>query len=312
MARSSSKKATLSTISPDWPVWGQKLAKALARLEEDQYLIISTKRGQRYVQFAGQGSFGIRMETCSNEFLPKPEKLIPAQRAALIKAGWNKPTHKSTAKFATRDPHGSCNYYFDVSTPVSIKKAAKLSVKTLAEILEVPHPGYLHYEAFESEGGPLEFPELGLKRAQNKQNEKELSKLLLDAVKEFTRLKSLKYDRDGDIGVIVDSILLSVRLVESASHVRIRAHLLRNVKERPELYEALNDLNVHGRIVRYGYVNGVICLTSEFESKPFSKFRVSRYFNLCVELGNALAASMKSKFGGENIFTNPLTASSIH
>ena len=55
--------------SPAWPAFESKLAEALAVLEEDQYLVISEKRGSAYVQFAGQGSFGVRAECVSNNYL---------------------------------------------------------------------------------------------------------------------------------------------------------------------------------------------------------------------------------------------------
>ena len=60
------KRAPSSYVSVAWPPFAQKLAATLEKLQEDQYLILSVKRSNRYVQFAVQGSFGIRVETTSN------------------------------------------------------------------------------------------------------------------------------------------------------------------------------------------------------------------------------------------------------
>jgi L-2-hydroxyglutarate oxidase LhgO len=62
-----------------WPPFAKALASALARLEEDQFLVISTKQGDHFVQFAGQRSFGLRAETASNGFPPKSEQFSDAQ-----------------------------------------------------------------------------------------------------------------------------------------------------------------------------------------------------------------------------------------
>jgi hypothetical protein len=51
-----------------WPAFEKRLAETLAALEEDQYLVVSAKRGWAYVQFAAQGSFGLRAECVGNKY----------------------------------------------------------------------------------------------------------------------------------------------------------------------------------------------------------------------------------------------------
>ncbi|PIW09503.1 MAG: hypothetical protein COW39_04670, partial [Comamonadaceae bacterium CG17_big_fil_post_rev_8_21_14_2_50_60_13] len=94
-----------------WPPFEQKLAAVLARLEEDQYLVISVKGTNRYVQFAGQGSFGMRVETTSNNYLSKPDQLDAEQVAALQQADWNDPTSDPDASAPENDPDGSPNFF---------------------------------------------------------------------------------------------------------------------------------------------------------------------------------------------------------
>ncbi len=73
-------------LSVAWPPFEKALASALAQLEEDQFLVISAKRGNRFVQFAGQGSFGLRAETASNGFLPKSDQFNDEQMRALVRS----------------------------------------------------------------------------------------------------------------------------------------------------------------------------------------------------------------------------------
>src|SRR4026209_1934625 len=76
-------------LSADWPVFEANLAETLGALEEDQYLVIGAKRGRGYVQFAAQGSFGLRAESVSNNYLSGSDVLSADQVAALQKLGWS-------------------------------------------------------------------------------------------------------------------------------------------------------------------------------------------------------------------------------
>src|SRR5450830_198077 len=88
--KSEASKLTPSRyLSVAWAPFSQKLAAALAKLEEDQFLILSVKRSNRFVQFAAQGSFGMPMETTSNSDLAKTEQLDQRHISILIVAGWH-------------------------------------------------------------------------------------------------------------------------------------------------------------------------------------------------------------------------------
>jgi hypothetical protein len=62
-------------IAQAWAALSQKLAYILSKLEQDQYLIISEKTRNRYVQFACQGEVGMRVEVTSNHFLKGKDRL---------------------------------------------------------------------------------------------------------------------------------------------------------------------------------------------------------------------------------------------
>jgi hypothetical protein len=58
-----------------WTDFGWRLMQVLGALEEDEYLIVGLKGTNRFVQFAGQGAHGMRVETVSNYYLPENERL---------------------------------------------------------------------------------------------------------------------------------------------------------------------------------------------------------------------------------------------
>jgi hypothetical protein len=308
-ARTRKSKSVKSNISPDWAVWGRKLTETLAKLKEDEYLIISAKRGQRMVQYAGQGAFGMRVETSSNEYLLKGNKLSTAQIKALVEAGWHKPTHKSTSK--VRTAHGSPNFYVDVKAPVPYEKVAELTVRTLAGVLKVLHPGNLQYDAFESNGRPLDFPELGLKRSMPE--EEGLSQArLLEMIREITGIRTFEYDKNGEIPVAAKNVVIYVSLIESGTHVRFRTHLLNGIEKQPGLLESLNDLNAKGALVRYAHAGGTIASILDVPASPCSKGQLAGYLSLCAELGNAMSASFRAQFGGSSPVAHPLASNAIH
>ena len=151
--------------SVDWPPFAEKLAGVLGALEEDQFLVVSVKRSNRFVQFAAQGAFGMRVETTSNQYLTASERLGPGQFAALEAAGWRGPTGNAGESTPEKDPDGSPNFFVEYDAPVPFNAVAELAVHTLTEILRVPHPGFLEYEAFDASGNAILLPSLGLMRA---------------------------------------------------------------------------------------------------------------------------------------------------
>jgi len=168
-------------ISRAWAPFTHRLAAILETLEEDQFLILSVKHSYRFIQFAAQGSFGIRIETASNCYLDRPEQLNEEQVASLIAAGWESPTGSPTESIAENDPDGSPNFFADFPAPVSFESVASLAVRTLSEILRVPHPGSLQYLAFDDDNQEILLPELGLKlEILTEEAEDDVSTLLLD------------------------------------------------------------------------------------------------------------------------------------
>jgi hypothetical protein len=146
-----------------WERFEHELALALAALEEDEWLILSLKQRQRFVQFVNQGDAGLRAETVSDYYLEEGDQLSDGDRALLLKLGWDAPTNLPDA-FGYR-PDGSPNYFVDLAHPVPCDELAALAVATLKTVHGAVHPGVLEYATGGFGAGPR-FPNLGIRRAR--------------------------------------------------------------------------------------------------------------------------------------------------
>jgi hypothetical protein len=152
--------------SPAWPAFESRLAEALAVLEEDQFLVITEKSGRAYVQYVGQGSFGVRAECVSNNYLDETHALRAGQMNTLRRIGWSAPTGTPKEALPKRQPEGSPNFFRDFDRPVPYDAVARMAVRSLTEVFEIPHPGYLMYRAFDKKQRLILIPTLGLKREE--------------------------------------------------------------------------------------------------------------------------------------------------
>ena len=234
-----------SNVSRDWPIFTENLRSVLAGLEEDQFLILTVKRTGQFIQFAGQGSFGMRCETSSNEFVSKAVHLDDTQLTLMSKLGWTPPTGKLDEATPENDPDGSPNFHIDCPVPQNFAEIAQQTTDTFSVALRVPHPGFLEYEAFDSDDKQLNFPLIGLKRTQHQApiDIETLAGGLLSTLQAITGIEDLEFDDDGDIGLTRNELPVFVRFAGSTPHVRFHTPLLLDVEESPELLSALNALN---------------------------------------------------------------------
>jgi hypothetical protein len=311
------KSPAPARLSVAWPPFTEKLAQALSRLEEDQFLIISVKNSNRYVQFSAQGSFGMRAETTSNSYLAKPEKLNKQQIAVLIDAGWNDPTGGPKGSTPEKDPDGSPNFFVDFPAPVSLTAVAKLAVQTFSEILRVPHPGSLQYEAFGERNRPFTIPDLGLKlasSARDRDAQKDLPQLLLKTLEGHTNLTGLDYDEDGDITVRFGSAVVFIRLGADPPCVRFYSRLLRGVDEgdSASIYARLNDMNGSEPLTRFILRGDSIYAISDICTAPFIANHVIQAFVHFSEIAASMDCVLQAEFGGQTAFGDPITSSLRH
>lgn len=150
------------TVSKHWRDFTKNLAACIGALAEDEYLIIARKRANQYVQFAGQGAYGIRAEAAGNGYIEPPELLLDErQYARMQRLGWSRPTALPDTPCAL----GSPNFYADtVATESGLRELARRTTQTFLTVYGVEHPRLLHYEAFHCEGTSIRFPTLLIKR----------------------------------------------------------------------------------------------------------------------------------------------------
>jgi len=81
-------------------------------------------------------------------------------------------------------------------------------------VMQVPYPGFLEYEAFDSDRNTEALPNLGLKRTIRDPEIKvsELADRLLRALKEATGVAKIEYDEDGEVGLQYLNATVFVRL----------------------------------------------------------------------------------------------------
>ena len=319
MTSSAKNKPTpASNVSVAWPPFAQKLAAALETLAEDQYLVLSVKQSNRFIQFAAQGTFGIRVETTSNHYLTKQEKLDERQITALIKSGWQAPSGNSDEATPENDPDGSPNFFVEFSAPASFEAVANLTVRTFAEILRVPHPGFLQYEAFddtEGEWAAMALPELGLKQAKPTPQDDSLESLaqaLLTTLKAETGISELNYDSDGDIGIRYGSAVAFVRLIGDPAHIRIYSPILNDVEESPGMFARLNDINANETLMRFYYQNGVIYGASDISAVPYVSAHVVQAFAYFCKIADGMDSLLQAEFGGRTVFIESMPSLMKH
>jgi hypothetical protein len=147
-----------------WERFTGDLALCLADLSEDDFLVVSSKRLDYYVQFAAQGQFGMRAEATSNAYIkPSEAALSTHDYQAMAELGWKPPTESANS---TPNPDGSTNFFVDIARPVDFGALAKLAVQTLRRVYHVNHPGTLQYKSFGRAGTKIRFPTLRIKREE--------------------------------------------------------------------------------------------------------------------------------------------------
>ena len=109
---------TSRKVSSAWAPFVDSLSVVLEQLQEDQFLILSAKGTNRFVQFYAQGAFGMRAESVSNEYLRGRDRLEVAQIARLGELGWLSPSGNSRTSTPQNDPDGSPNHYINIAAPV--------------------------------------------------------------------------------------------------------------------------------------------------------------------------------------------------
>ena len=147
-----------------WKCFAHELANALRALEEDEWLILSLKHRNRFVQVMNQGGAGFRAEAVSDFYLDDGDHLSEHDHGALLELGWDAPTNLPD-EFGHR-PDGSPNFFLDLGHPVPLDELALLAVNTLLHVYGAVHPNALEYSTGSVDNASIRFPSLGIRRAR--------------------------------------------------------------------------------------------------------------------------------------------------
>ena len=302
--------------SKDWPEFMNRLSGVLSQLDEDQYLVLNVKKTNRYVQFAGQGSYGLRAETASNHYLAEEERLDRKQVAALKAIGWQPPTGKPKQATPRKDPDGSPNFFAEFEAPVQGDSVATMAIETFVSILGVSHPGMLEYEAFDSAGSILEFRQLGLKvvgrKPQAETKESDVSQLLLKTISDVTGFTDLELDGDGDIGVRYGSMIAYARVIGTPPAVHFFSPLVREVEESPALFGRINELNRGSKEVRYFVIEGTIFAAADVRIEPFVESNVASAYKHFCQSADDVDELLQAEFGGKTMYEPNMSSAVRH
>ena len=298
-----------------WGPFAHALARALEQLDEDQFLVISDKGSSRFVQFAAQGSFGLRAEVVSNAYLQPTEWFDAIDIARLGAMGWRAPTGAPDTATPELDPDGSPNFHIDCPTPVAFAEIAQTAVRALVQVLGVHHPSWLQYDAFDGAGDALDLPPLGLQRRPPKEPTREAlapRQLLLATVREATGLDGLELDEDGDVPVRYGSVAAFVRHVAEPPSVRYQGLLLCEVEPDARLQDRLNSLNDAGGPVRFYLHDDAVLAYAEIPASPFVAEHVRQTLHAFFERCDGIGPELRRQFGGELLPGCDATPLSLH
>lgn len=252
----SPKGARRPTLLPsDWPAFARRLGKVLATLPADHRLIVSVDTRQRFVQFAsGDEDDRLTVECVGDHYLRADDQLTPAQRGALRRLGWGRPTRENDDD----SQPGSPNWRREFDRPLDRAAIAALSVRTFREVYEVTRPEDLRYKAFTMEGKNVELPELGLEMETPPEAapdgedpaESALAPRVQDALQHAAD-EGVVARQGRELFLAISGVVLNVVVSDSPPIARFLATIEEDVEESDENFQRVNHVNAHH--LQFGY-----------------------------------------------------------
>ena len=290
-----------------WLEFQPALARALASMQEDQYLILDVKFERTFVQFAAQGAHGMRAEASSNSVLPPQAHLTRPQLERLVELGWRAPTGSLDFSTPVNDPDGSPNFFLDLPADFDADRLAALAVDTFVEVLQVPHPGELTYSAWGHEG-PIDLPELKLADEQRPapplastpepETPQSVREKVRAVISQLTRDEAVVEDDDGDFAVWVGSARVFVRVMDDMPALSVFSQLLTGVRATPDTLAEINRINSQLRFVKLFVVGDTVVAAHELHVDPFDWSRVHQAIVGVLHLADDLDNELQQKIGG--------------
>ena len=280
VALANESPAALGPLS-GWDAFEHALAPTLSVLK-DEFLVLSTKKGNRYVQFNVCPEEGVFAEVVSNAYLDPAEKLTEEQVAALLSLGWAAPSRAPGSPSPASAPKGSPNFFREFPSPCACPDISRFAIRTLTEVLRIESPQDLEYKSFDASGHAVTLPALQIDRvavpppkAKGPSKPKGLSEFarlrakVLTAARSGSGLGSLEYDDDGTLQIPIGSRTGWIRPCGNPFYVRVHLHLLSGVQGGEEFLGRMHEVNSRLPIARVIYKGGSVFLGVDFPAMPF-------------------------------------------
>lgn len=288
-----------------WEAFERALASALSVLR-DEFLILSARPGNRYVQFHAGVEDGVFAECVSDAYLEEAGKLDAGQLAALLSLGWSPPTHAPDGTRPDGVARGSPNHFRHLPPPCSFPEIARLAVRTLTEVLRVERPAELTYRAFDEDGHTLTLPVLPIEprpertpakepppRARGQSPFARLRARVLAAARSGSGLGSLAYE-DGVLQISIGNRVGWIRPFEEPFFVRVHVHLLSDVEGDEPLLSRIHELNARFPVARVIYSGRSVFLGVDFPALPFRAEHLAQAVATVARLGDEVVTELRA------------------
>jgi hypothetical protein len=287
-----------ATRRRSWARFERDLAAVLSTLD-GEVLVLDVKGTAAYVQLRAKAR-RFRCEAVSNAFLPPQEQLDDGRISALLALGWRPPAPTSSTS------GGSPNFSHAFAAPARPDDVARLLVRTLREVYDVPSPEHLEYTSFDDDGHRSLLPSLGIarrspphaeagrRRKAHASRAARVRRSVLGELRRGTGDESLAFDANGVVGVHVGDIDVDVRVLTAPLVVRLSCVLAEGVEPRPALPLVLHELNLSLILARLVYHRSTVLLAVDLPAAPF---RVD-HLGVALEALRSTAARVRAQILG--------------
>jgi hypothetical protein len=281
----------------EWAALESRLSRSLACLQDGHFLILETREDDGYyVQFAAEGSQGMRVEAVSNRFLDSWRRLDRTALDRLRRLGWRPPTEIGD---------GPVNWWRSFDAPVPAADIATLAVATLTKAFDVGRAACLTYQAFSRDGAKILLPELGVEHHQDADQPPALAERVDAIMRGYLGADEVRYDHDGDIPIRTGDAMVFVRPAPDAGFVVVFSPFLHGIAESYGLLAAVNTINGEIRTARAVMTGAGVSIFAEIDDGADLEAGLIRACEGISALANTYATKLQSQFGGATFFEDP-------
>lgn len=293
-----------------WKAFTLALADHLTAMRTDDTLTLdwldeTTVDGfAPWIQFLLWDDEYVRAEVSSNPYLAPRYALDAESENRLCALGWQRPTHLP----ADAPGDGSSAFFVDVETRRSDQLAA-LTVTTLREIWNVPHPSFLRAEIKGSLEGtalagiaaddpePDPEPPLDPDTAVTPRDVSELRTLFARTVAQTLGFVP-DNDSDGDVVLQLDEHTVFVIAHPDRPLVRVWMPLLHGITTRARAAEQLCDLTLRWSAIRFLLDDDQLSASIDVSAQPFVPRHLTEALEQIRMFGPHVDEAFAAGFGG--------------